>query len=72
MATFLDAHLQLLSQVASGAYLSPRCINLVFQVRSLGGIAHALPISFIEYLHATSLPSDSNVDTTSSKKERFV
>ena len=36
MATFLDAHLLLLSQVASGAYMSPRCINLVFQVQIAG------------------------------------
>ena len=37
MSTFLDAHLQLLSWVATGTYMSPRCLNLIFQVGTREG-----------------------------------
>lgn len=33
MAHFLDAHLGLMSALASGAYFSPRATNMLFQVR---------------------------------------
>ncbi|GFR51385.1 hypothetical protein Agub_g13815, partial [Astrephomene gubernaculifera] len=34
MLHFLDAHCGLMSQLASGAYFSPRCTNLLFQYMS--------------------------------------
>ncbi len=33
MPAFLDAHLGLISQLAQGTYFSPRCTNMLFQVR---------------------------------------
>lgn len=35
MPAFLDAHLGLISQLAQGTYFSPRCTNMLFQVRGL-------------------------------------
>lgn len=35
MGTFLEAYLQLVQATMAGAYMSPRCLNLIFQVRPL-------------------------------------
>ncbi|GAX74708.1 hypothetical protein CEUSTIGMA_g2156.t1 [Chlamydomonas eustigma] len=45
MTTFLDAYMQLLSTVATGAYISPRALNLVFQF-----LTHAVEVK-VTYNH---------------------